>query len=473
MKRRLFSSAICGALVMAGCSGVPTTGTSAPVSAAEQTMLASSARTQHYDVMATNTTTDTTATGTASTAPTTTTGSLVTGAMQSHSNMTMLSGVTVTGSSQRSGDWFKSDNLMDGNLHSAWGPEASDTAPTLTFDLKAATTIRGMGIKQSGGATFDVAVSTGGGDWKVIATNQTSTAAMLDWVDLDATSADRVQLRFHGDHVNTMLVCEVQWFGGDGNGASPSPMPSTTTSASPSTMPSTMPSTTPSTTTSASPSTMPSTTTSASPSTMPSTTTSATPSVMPTPTPTPVATPTMPPTTQPSTDCGCKVTGGGWLALDGRGKGKNKLTFGFVAMEQNGQAKGEIEVNDHLTKAKFHGTVDAVTCNDVNATFSGKLDNGVRFTVTVADNGEPGNHDTFSFQTAAGFSLNGLLGAGVHGGGNIQIHHEDCESSADKVRTACDALAGLHIGCIADAQANFHLDLTDFDSRCDRGDFDN
>lgn len=165
------------------------------------------------------------------------------------------------------------------------------------------------------------------------------------------------------------------------------------------------------------------------------------------------------------------MTGGGWIGI-GTGKGHNKITFGLVAIEDNGAVKGNIEVNDHLTKTKFHGKVEGLTCVDNKAVISGHLDNGIAFTLSVEDNGEPGRNDRFAFSTSAGISVGGLLGLGVHGGGNIQIHHDTC-MTPDELQASCEAqLDTLGIKCSVHTDEHVDLDLSDFDARCDAGDFD-
>lgn len=184
---KLFSTAAVVALVLVGCNTpAPTSGPgAAPVSASEQAFIASDAVSPHYKAM------------------------LASGDDGSTGQLVPVTATAV--SSTRPGIWFVAANLTDGNLHSAWGPEAGDATPTVTLDLASCTTVRGLGLKQSGGATFDVAVSTNGGDFKVIATHLSSQATVLDRIDLTAAQADRVQLRFHPQ--DSLLVCEVQVFG--------------------------------------------------------------------------------------------------------------------------------------------------------------------------------------------------------------------------------------------------------------------
>lgn len=132
--------------------------------------------------------------------------------------------------------------------------------------------------------------------------------------------------------------------------------------------------------------------------------------------PLPTPTPSTPP--GPDEDCGCFVTGGGWIA-----SGQQKATFGFVALRNSGRGvSGNLQLHDQATKAQFHGRVTAVSCDANSATFSGTLDGGGTFSATVIDNGEPGRDDRFSFSTSTGVELSGPLGGGRPGGGNIQFH---------------------------------------------------
>jgi hypothetical protein len=419
MKAKLFTSAMACALLVAcnvAPTGTPTKGAATPE---ESSFLAASQMTPRYQRMVAQV--DASA-DVAASAGVSVSDPLVTGNMAAHATLGELGTAKVGCSSQRN-DFFKLDFLTDGNLHSAWGAAADDANPTLTFDLKACTTLRGLGIKQSGGVKFDVAVQVGNGAWTVIGTDLTAQAAMLDWVDLKATAADRVQLRFHGENVGKLLVCEVKWFGDAcGGGGGPTPMPS----MSPSAMPSGSPS----------PSTMPS----ASPSTMPSST----------PTPAPTTSPSTQPSTMPSDHCGCKVTGGGFLRL-GVGKGSHKVTFGFVAMEKNGTVKGNLELNDHLTKAKFHAKITTLTCDDHSATFGGTL---------------AGTTISWSATVNAGqqlsFSVNGhVVAAGTLAGGMIKFHEDhDCSGSDEDDVKLCQAdLEALHVHC----DANLNIDLHDID----------
>jgi hypothetical protein len=448
MKSKLITSAMACAL-LAACNAAPT---GSPIKGAatpeEQSFLAANTMTPRYQRMVAqvaDTTVDTTAGATVDTTTTTvdagataevttSTDPLVTSGMAAHASMTQLATGNVACSSSRN-DWFKLDFLTDGNLHSAWGAAANDANPTLTFELKNCTTLRGLGIKQSGGVMFDVAVQVGDGEWTVVGTDLTSTAAMLDWVDLKATNADRVQLRFHGDNVGKLLVCEVKWFGDAcGGGGGPTPAPSTMPSTTPSTTPSTMPSTSPST----------------SPSTMPSEQPTPMPTGTPMPTPAPTTAPSTQPSTMPSDHCGCKVTGGGFLRL-GVGKGNHKVTFGFVAMEKNGQVKGSLELNDHLTKAKYHAKITNLVCDEHTATFGGTLaGTNISWTATVTENQQ------------ISFSVGGhAICSGILAGGKVKFHmdHDCTGSDEDDVKTCQRDLEEVHVHC----DSHLNIDLRDID----------
>ena len=81
-----------------------------------------------------------------------------------------------------------------------------------------------------------------------------------------------------------------------------------------------------------------------------------------------------------------KVTGGGGLDLD-----DGAVTFGTVAMSDEEGTRGNLQVNDHRTKDRFHGsTVDILFVLDNVASWAGEGrwngEDGYRFEVTVVDN---------------------------------------------------------------------------------------
>lgn len=286
--------------------------------------------------------------------------------------------------------YFRAAYLTDGNLHSAWRPAADDAAPSIVLRLASVQTLGAVGLKLEGDVTVDVAVATGDGAWTTVATGLAPEQRTFDTLGLDASaSGDRVRLSFRGD-ASGLLVCEVKLFAARSASPAPSSAPSPGPSASPTASPSPGPSTAPS----------------EAPSSEPSDAPSSAPSATPTPTP----------TAEPEA-CG-KVTGGGTIRF--AGKGNPRVTFGFVAISKNGP-KGEIEVVDHRTKLKFHGTVTGVSCpEDGTVMFSGTLAGGAgTFTAIATDRGEPGRKDVFTFDTSTGFSVSGTLD-----GGNIQVHDD-------------------------------------------------
>ena len=135
------------------------------------------------------------------------------------------------------------------------------------------------------------------------------------------------------------------------------------------------------------------------------------------------------PTPTPRPPCQCKVTGGGYVYE--LGPNDSKVTFGLVAMEDPKRAsgaKGTIQVTDHATKRKYHGSVNGIVCdnNNMTVTFTGTLRGGGTFTTVVTDYDEPGRDDAFAFRTSTGFAITGLLGDDDGGGGNIQVHRDQC-----------------------------------------------
>ncbi len=110
----------------------------------------------------------------------------------------------------------------------------------------------------------------------------------------------------------------------------------------------------------------------------------------------------------PAADATGFVTGGGQL---------NNATFGFNARP----GRGQLQYIDHTTKLKVHSeSIDADTflINGNCATFTGVTKDGLDFTATACDNGEPGKDvDTFSIQLSDSYSNSGVIS-----GGNIQLH---------------------------------------------------
>ena len=159
------------------------------------------------------------------------------------------------------------------------------------------------------------------------------------------------------------------------------------------------------------------------------------PTATPTPTPTPkkqtptptgtppTATPTRtgtPPTATPtpSSACSGKVTGGGEINETPSGFGN----FGFNVQSQTGGAKGQLEYQNHASNVNVHSVAITSFCVTGNsATFSGTCTkNGApcTFSVSIQDNGEPGNGvDKFTITVDGGSPEGGTITKG-----NIQVH---------------------------------------------------
>jgi hypothetical protein len=113
-----------------------------------------------------------------------------------------------------------------------------------------------------------------------------------------------------------------------------------------------------------------------------------------------------------------KITGGGSITAAG-----NTGTFGFTVQRTSLGApiQGDLQYVNHGTGAKIHSvSFSSFSVTATTATFAGTcVNNGVpcTFSVSVTDNGEPGDNDTLSIS---------ISGAPVEGGilrsGNIQIH---------------------------------------------------
>jgi hypothetical protein len=136
---------------------------------------------------------------------------------------------------------------------------------------------------------------------------------------------------------------------------------------------------------------------------------------------TPTMTPTRTPTNTPTPVCvSGKTTGGGEIATVSGPPGF--ANFGFNA--QTSGPSGQFEYVNHAKGLNVHGTVTSICVNGNNATFSGTCTaNGATpcsFTVTVQDNGEPGNGvDTFTINVTGTVmeSQTGIIARG-----NIQVH---------------------------------------------------
>jgi hypothetical protein len=118
-------------------------------------------------------------------------------------------------------------------------------------------------------------------------------------------------------------------------------------------------------------------------------------------------------------------TGGGFL-----GEGKEKVNFGFNAgpREMGGEVKGQLQVTDHATKKKIHGTtVETYSVSGDCATFSGscKVNNvaGYTYAVRTCDIAEPGKDaDAFALIVWDASDVVVCSYAGIIAGGNVQKH---------------------------------------------------
>jgi len=114
------------------------------------------------------------------------------------------------------------------------------------------------------------------------------------------------------------------------------------------------------------------------------------------------------------------ITGGGFVTGTPTGA---KGTFGAAGgLKHDGSLWGHLTYIDHGTGLKVKGTgiTGYTIVNSVTRVIHGTADaNGqaVTFTLTLADNGEPGTNDTFHLQLSSGYNANGPLQ-----GGNIQLH---------------------------------------------------
>lgn len=155
--------------------------------------------------------------------------------------------------------------------------------------------------------------------------------------------------------------------------------------------------------------------------------------VAPTPTPCPTHTPKPTPTPTP-TPCPCDVTGGGFIFLEGE-----RVNFGFNALTiaGNSRIRGNVNIIDRANDVHYQSAaVTSIDC-DVEGehprltgtvTIEGTLRTGEPFVFVVEDIGEPGIIDTVSFTVDGTLIFEETdLGDGGPGGGNIQIHSDECD----------------------------------------------
>jgi hypothetical protein len=118
------------------------------------------------------------------------------------------------------------------------------------------------------------------------------------------------------------------------------------------------------------------------------------------------------------------VTGGGWI----KPTESSRANFGFHAGFKAGSSTPDVHLNyiDHGTGMKVKATsIDVYRPTSTTSRhFEGYAEvNGVggyRYTVDVADNGEPGQDDTFFIRLEGGGSV--YSPGGTLQGGNIQLH---------------------------------------------------
>jgi hypothetical protein len=115
------------------------------------------------------------------------------------------------------------------------------------------------------------------------------------------------------------------------------------------------------------------------------------------------------------------MTGGGWITgTPGGAKGN----FGVAGGIKNGAYWGHLTYNDHNSggpKIKANAITGYEVVNATTRKIKGLCEvdgsGSYVFSVTIADNGEPGSNDTFNLSVANGYNASGVLG-----GGNIQLH---------------------------------------------------
>jgi hypothetical protein len=114
------------------------------------------------------------------------------------------------------------------------------------------------------------------------------------------------------------------------------------------------------------------------------------------------------------------LTGGGFITGTPSGA---KGNFGIAGGIKNGAFWGHLNYIDHGTGMHVkHETItgyEVTGPNERRISGTCRIDgvSGYTFSVFAADNGEPGNNDTFNIFLSTGYSAGGYLG-----GGNIQLH---------------------------------------------------
>lgn len=121
----------------------------------------------------------------------------------------------------------------------------------------------------------------------------------------------------------------------------------------------------------------------------------------------------------PPPDADDLISGGGWIPGP-----DDKCTFGFSGGIEDGVLTGHLAYKDHASGMKVEGL--AVTAygagNTPNSRYvegDAAIDGvgGFTYRLEAADNGEPGDADTFRIELSNGYRAEGILGAG-----NIQLH---------------------------------------------------
>lgn len=113
------------------------------------------------------------------------------------------------------------------------------------------------------------------------------------------------------------------------------------------------------------------------------------------------------------------ISGGGWIPGP-----EDKRSFGFSGGFEDGVLTGHLSFKDHHSGMKVEGlevTAYGPGASENSRRIEGtaRIDgvDGFTYRIEAADNGEPGDADTFSIDLSNGYHADGALG-----GGNIQLH---------------------------------------------------
>lgn len=135
---------------------------------------------------------------------------------------------SATASSQRDDGHFKPFFAVDDNFKTFWAPRKNDPNPTLTLATVHRDEIMSLAIAafaHLGHATFDVAISSGGGDFIPAATGVPLDGHFLQHVKLHPAAGNQVQLTFHTTSPSRLNVAEVDLFGMENVMTPPVPKP--------------------------------------------------------------------------------------------------------------------------------------------------------------------------------------------------------------------------------------------------------